>query len=231
MPQTTKLMIQLASAMRSGESPLTSAPTSVSADARVARPKRVKRNRTVSTIPRAMIVPASHRRSVEMPTPRTLMWFWGKIGLTLMTCVPTWYCTTAVSSAHEPDGRHRLGHRPVVAQRPEDEQVTERAEDGLDGQRHQEGRPEPPGRAHADRRREARDRVEQLAVAQERVGVGRVESLGAGGEVEDARRAVGDHHGHGQGGEDAAVPQPQQQELDVGAHALPGRLSDGLSTY
>ena len=43
MPQTTKLMTQLTSAMRSGESPLTRAPTSVSADARVARPNRVKR--------------------------------------------------------------------------------------------------------------------------------------------------------------------------------------------
>ena len=34
MPHTTKLMIQLISATRSGESPLTSAPTSVSAEAR-----------------------------------------------------------------------------------------------------------------------------------------------------------------------------------------------------
>ena len=56
MPETTKLMIQLTSAMRSGESPLTSAPTSVSADARVARPKRVKRNSSVSTMPMPMIV-------------------------------------------------------------------------------------------------------------------------------------------------------------------------------
>ena len=90
MPETTKLMIQLTSAMRSGERPLTSAPTSVSAEARVARPKRVKRKITVSTMPRAMIVPASHRRSVEMLMPRNLTWFCGKIGLTRTTCVPTW---------------------------------------------------------------------------------------------------------------------------------------------
>ena len=82
MPHTTKLMIQLISATRSGESPLTSAPTSVSADARVARPKRVKRKRTVSTMPRPMMVAASSRRSSAMLTPRKLRWFWGKIGLT-----------------------------------------------------------------------------------------------------------------------------------------------------
>ena len=72
MPHTTKLMIQLTSAMRSGESPLTSAPTSVSADARVARPKRVNRKTTVSTIPRPMMVPASSSRSTEMLMPRKL---------------------------------------------------------------------------------------------------------------------------------------------------------------
>ena len=90
MPETTKLMIQLTSAMRSGERPLTSAPTSVSADARVARPKRVKRKRTVRTMPRPMIVPASSRRSVETSTPSHLTWFCGKIGLTSTTWVPTW---------------------------------------------------------------------------------------------------------------------------------------------
>ena len=75
--------------MRSGESPLTSAPTSVSAEARVARPKRVKRKRTVRTIPRPMMVAANKRRSTEISTPKRLMWFWGKIGLTSMTAVPS----------------------------------------------------------------------------------------------------------------------------------------------
>ena len=102
MPQTMKLMTQLARAMRSGESPLTSAPTSVSAAARVASPKRVYRNSTVSTMPRAMIVAASQSRSTEMPTPSKVTWFWGKIGFTLMTAVPAWYCTTAVSRPMRP---------------------------------------------------------------------------------------------------------------------------------
>ena len=88
MPHTTKLMIQLTSAMRSGDSPLTSAPTSVSAEARVASPNRVKRKRTVSTIPMPMIVAASSNRSTEMSTPRKLMWFCGKIGFTRTTAVP-----------------------------------------------------------------------------------------------------------------------------------------------
>ena len=118
---------------------------------------------------------------------------------------------------HEADGRHRLRHRPVVAQRPEDQQVAERAQHGLDGQRRQQRRPEAPGRADADRGREPGDGVEQLPVAQERVGVGGIERLGPGSEVQDTRRAVGDDQCDGQGGEDAAVAQAQEQELDVGA--------------
>ena len=68
-------------------------------------------------------------------------------------------------------------------------------------------------------------------VAQQRVGVGGVQRLGAGGEVEHARRAVGDDQRHGQGGEDAAVPEAEEEELDVGAHRTdplalrPGRPS------
>ena len=88
MPHTTKLMIQLTSAMRSGESPLTSAPISVSAEARVANPNRVNRKRTVSTMPMPMIVAARSNRSTEMSTPRKLTWFCGKIGLTRTTAVP-----------------------------------------------------------------------------------------------------------------------------------------------
>ena len=90
MPQTTKLMIQLTRAMRSGERPLTSAPTSVSADARVARPKRVKRNRTVSTIPMPMMVAASHSRSVEMSMPRKRDVVLGEDRVDQDDCVPTW---------------------------------------------------------------------------------------------------------------------------------------------
>ena len=42
-PATAPLMAQFANAMFSGESPVTRAPNSDSADARVASPKRVKR--------------------------------------------------------------------------------------------------------------------------------------------------------------------------------------------
>ena len=42
-PATAPLMAQLARAMFSGESPVTKAPTSDSAEARVASPKRVNR--------------------------------------------------------------------------------------------------------------------------------------------------------------------------------------------
>ena len=120
MPQTTKLMIQLTSAMRSGESPLTSAPTSVSAEARVARPKRVKRKSTVRTMPRPMIVPASHSRSVEMSMPRKLDVVLREDRVDQHDLRADLVGHDGGQQAHEADGRDRLGHGAVVAQRPED---------------------------------------------------------------------------------------------------------------
>ena len=91
MPVTTKPMTQLSSAMRSGQSPLTRAPTSVSAEARVARPKRVKRNNdgqhNAESDDRAGEQQAVRR---DADTEEALTWFCGKIGLTRTTCVPTW---------------------------------------------------------------------------------------------------------------------------------------------
>ena len=48
-PATTALTIQLSSATRSGDTPLTTAPVGVSATALVSSPKRVHRYSTVST--------------------------------------------------------------------------------------------------------------------------------------------------------------------------------------
>ena len=50
MPATTALIIQLASATLSGETPLTKAPVCDSAVARVSRPKRVYRKPAASSI-------------------------------------------------------------------------------------------------------------------------------------------------------------------------------------
>ena len=58
MPAITALIIQLSSAMRSGETPLTYAPVWVSAVARVSRPKRVKRKAAARTSARPTTVSA-----------------------------------------------------------------------------------------------------------------------------------------------------------------------------
>ena len=133
MPETTKLMIQLTSAMRSGERPLTSAPTSVSAEARVARPKRVKRKITVSTMPRAMIVPANHKRSVEMLTPEEADVVLREDRVDQDDLRADLVGHDGGEHAHQSDGGHGLGDGPVVAQRPEDEQVDNGPHHGLDG--------------------------------------------------------------------------------------------------
>ena len=57
-PATTALIIQFNSATRSGETPLTYAPTWVSATARVARPNRVYLNAAAKASVRPTIVRA-----------------------------------------------------------------------------------------------------------------------------------------------------------------------------
>ena len=111
--------------------------------------------------------------------------------------------------AHEPDGSDGLGHGAVVAQRAEDEQVGQGAEHGLDAQGEEQRRPEAQARPEVDGRAQPRYGLEQLPVAQERVGVRGVQRLGPGGEVEDPRGAVRDDERHGKSGEDATVAEAQ----------------------
>ncbi len=61
-PARTEATIQLIEPMRSGEIPTRSAPFSLPAAARVANPKRVKRNTAVSTTVATTTSPASSRR-------------------------------------------------------------------------------------------------------------------------------------------------------------------------
>ena len=62
-PAMTVLSAQFTSAMRCGERPVTKAPFSDSAAARVARPKRESRNQSPSAIESAMMTAADHSRS------------------------------------------------------------------------------------------------------------------------------------------------------------------------
>ena len=70
MPQTTALSIQLAAAIRSGESPLSTAPRSLSATARVLSPNRVKRVSAQIPTATAITDTANHTRSWDTVAPR-----------------------------------------------------------------------------------------------------------------------------------------------------------------
>ena len=67
-PATAALMTQFRAAMRSGEIPLTNAPFSDSAAARVWSPNRVNRNASASVTVAARTVAANHIRSPETCT-------------------------------------------------------------------------------------------------------------------------------------------------------------------
>jgi hypothetical protein len=84
----TVLSAQLTSAMRCGERPVTKAPFSDSAAARVARPKRVNRNHSVSTIDTTMMTAVNQSRSPGTRLPSMSYTWYGKIGVTETTDEP-----------------------------------------------------------------------------------------------------------------------------------------------
>ena len=103
VPATMALIAQLASAMRSGEMPLTSAPVSVSDAARVAMPKWVKRYTAASASAMATMVIASQSRSVgTVRSPGRSVCPVGKIGATRICDVPTLWAISAVSNEATP---------------------------------------------------------------------------------------------------------------------------------
>ncbi len=76
-PTTAPASIQFNSAMRSGEMPLTYAPASFSATARVSRPNRVQRYSTVMTSVSPMTVRARYTRSDSTVWPCQVQGFDG----------------------------------------------------------------------------------------------------------------------------------------------------------
>jgi 3-oxoacyl-[acyl-carrier-protein] synthase III len=70
IPAMAVLSAQFTSAMRWGDRPVTKAPFSDSAAARVARPKRESRNHSPSAMDTAMMTAADHRRSPGTRLPR-----------------------------------------------------------------------------------------------------------------------------------------------------------------
>ncbi len=89
MAATAALIIQFKAATRSGAMPLTSAPFSVSAAARVCRPKRVKRKATVMAIAMPSTAAANHTRSLEIRTVPRVQTFVGRIASTDTGAVPS----------------------------------------------------------------------------------------------------------------------------------------------
>ena len=93
MPATTALAIQLRTATRSGDTPLSTAPVGVSATALVSRPKRVWRYTIVSTTVSTRTETASKVRSDSAVTSPHCHRSTGKIGATLTGALPTWFWT------------------------------------------------------------------------------------------------------------------------------------------
>ncbi len=106
-------------------------------------------------------------------------------------------------------------------QRPEHDQVQQEPEHAGDrqGEGHRRGQPEL--RTQVDGLRQPGDEDHELALAQQGVGVGRVEGEPAGREVDDPRAAVGHHQREGEGGEHRAVPDAQAQEDQMLNHVRP----------
>ena len=87
-PASIEAIIQLMAASRTGECPSSTAPFSLSAAARVARPKRVRWNTTASTAVATATSPSSHSRSAGICTPATSMTVDGRIASGLANAAP-----------------------------------------------------------------------------------------------------------------------------------------------
>ena len=104
-PATTALIIQFNSATRSGDTPLTYAPTCVSATARVARPNLVYLNAAARARVRPTIVSARYARSASTTIDPSSHRPVGKMGRTLTVAVPSrmamvpWMTTSTPSDA------------------------------------------------------------------------------------------------------------------------------------
>ena len=123
---------------------------------------------------------------------------------------------------HDEDAkrRHRACERWRGPQWSEDDDVDERAEDRVQEERDGCGGNEPERPAQVDALGQARDQHDQLAVAQPGVGVRAVKRDGAGREVDDARAPVRQDEREGQGGEDTAVADAEEECSDV-IHGCP----------
>lgn len=152
MPDSPAIIVdsaQLAYAMRSGDRPVTSAPVSVSAAARVARPNRVSRNAAISATVSATMIAANHsrscgiRRSPNRRRPRAGSLHRYGIG-------------ADAGGQQRLDGQHQrhrcdgLGGGRRVAQQPEQREVQECAEGGGDRQGDQHGREQSEVAAEVD---------------------------------------------------------------------------------
>jgi hypothetical protein len=101
-PPTAALIIQLAAASRSGAMPLTYAPFSFSAAARVRSPNPVNRNAAASAAARMTTVIANHTRSLDTRTSPIIQTVVGKMGFTVTGLIPRRCDMTPVSTIITP---------------------------------------------------------------------------------------------------------------------------------
>ena len=113
---------QFAPARQSGEKPSRTAPFSFSAAARVASPKRVKRNSAHRTTASSDHEPATSSWSWGMAMPRgNVTGSLARIGLTGRGVRAEAQDDDRLEHEQQADRRHHLGQRRRVAQRPEDQ--------------------------------------------------------------------------------------------------------------
>ena len=216
-------------------------PTSLSAEARVARPNRVYLDSAANATAIAMMVAARKMRSPTNLSPPTSKFFFGKIGLTTIWLRPAASASRPVIERDETQRADRLRDRCTVAERPEQQQVREHPHDRLDQHGDDERRPQRPLAADVDRLGQERDDQQQLTVAEEGVRVRRVQSERAGGEVEHTRTAVDHHERDGQRSEHGAVAGAEQHEVQmigqlalsvviVAEHGSPGRARGAVGS-
>ncbi len=106
----TALSIQLASATRSGDTPLTNAPVWDSAAARVTKPNRVNRNPPANTTANPTTVTARKNRSASSVTDPSSHRSAGKIAATLTGLVPCRIANTPCRTTSTPSDATALAN-------------------------------------------------------------------------------------------------------------------------
>ena len=238
MVANTVASTQLVAAWKSGETPRSMAPRSFSAAARVASPKRVKRNSAQRAAAAATAAPAMMRRSTGKRVPPSVNAV--PVGQELrdrqgLRAVAVRH--DRLQREHETDRRHNLRECRHVTKGTKDEEVDDQSEDYCRDQRDPDARPRGEARVradveeprHAGHRHIGPAEVAQLNGKRQEIPAGRTETdvhIGGVhpqctlGEVDDAGAAVSEDDAERDVADDGSGPEPEnapEQIVDDGS--------------